>query len=907
MMSHTGQLVRGALWGIAAIGVAIVGLFGALGLWTEERERAEDGEGNEAGDRNRSRLEIVDWRDTALAPLPGEPAALAPMLSLFVAALVLISGGWTYGYAGLPYVIGAALLVLCPAAWRRPGLLVFVVVSAMYLPLMGAFSLWDPWETHYGEVAREILSRDDWISLWWAQDGWFWSKPILIFWSEALSLSAFGVDATPDANPLAPEWSLRLPVMVMSLGALLAAYAAMRKVFGARAGALGALVLATCPHFFFLSHQAITDIPLVANITIAMSMLILALNVDTDERVRGYRFGRVVVSGQHAAIGAVTLLMLPQALYLLSRNIAVDPNFGIALSRDEFLFGSAGNEGVAGNAALRMDLPYVLGAGGQPVVQGLLWLSVLAVVIFMLRRERRTHALYMTGFYLFCGLAFMGKGIIGFAIPGLIALLYLVGSSRWSMLASGRLHVARGMLTVSAVGLPWYVAMFVRHGPGFTDRLLVHDHINRLGKGVHGDTGSIQYFILQLGYATFPWVALVPAAALAWLWYLPKRDSSALAPDEPIGKRQTLMLLCIWFFGTFAVFSAMITKFHHYIFPAVPPLAMLVGIVLAEMWGTTGEHYRPRAITQRVATALAVLSPAPLILGVAGLWGNLRGIVPESVDKAARADWVLTHGPPAALAFGGIALGVVMSVAGFWLLRREDGREDSRSSIDSGSTPSGISETDSRHRAASLGVAIAMGAVVVAFVGRDLSWITASRPHGFERLIHLFVYNYGRPWPDHFDYRPIVTGVAVVAATIWALATFRIAHRWASRAALGAALFFCVWTLNVYMVDLSPHWGMRELIKRYYQERESTSEPLVAWQMNWKGENFYTGNRVQVFVELDNKKVKEWIQENEGRTAFFVLEHTRLGGFKGLVHGKKLREVTTLRENNKFILLEVAL
>jgi len=32
------------------------------------------------------------------------------------------------------------------------------------------------------------LSRDDWISLWWAQENWFWSKPILIFWSEALSM-----------------------------------------------------------------------------------------------------------------------------------------------------------------------------------------------------------------------------------------------------------------------------------------------------------------------------------------------------------------------------------------------------------------------------------------------------------------------------------------------------------------------------------------------------------------------------------------------------------------------------------------------------------------------------------------------------------------------------------------------
>ena len=35
------------------------------------------------------------------------------------------------------------------------------LAAALYLPGMGTSSLWDPWETHYGEVAREMLARDD--------------------------------------------------------------------------------------------------------------------------------------------------------------------------------------------------------------------------------------------------------------------------------------------------------------------------------------------------------------------------------------------------------------------------------------------------------------------------------------------------------------------------------------------------------------------------------------------------------------------------------------------------------------------------------------------------------------------------------------------------------------------------
>jgi hypothetical protein len=73
--------------------------------------------------------------------------------------------------------------------------------------------------------------------------------------------------------------------------------------------------------------------------------------------------------------------------------------------------------------------------------------------------------------------------------------------------------------------------------------------------------------------------------------------------------------------------------------------------------------------------------------------------------------------------------------------------------------------------------------------------------------------------------------------------------------------------------------------------------------MNWKGENFYTGNRVAVFVQLDNKELKPWMEKHKGQQAFFVLEHGRLGGFNRLMPGGKSRSLTTKRENNKFVLV----
>jgi hypothetical protein len=111
----------------------------------------------------------------------------------------------------------------------------------------------------------------------------------------------------------------------------------------------------------------------------------------------------------------------------------------------------------------------------------------------------------------------------------------------------------------------------------------------------------------------------------------------------------------------------------------------------------------------------------------------------------------------------------------------------------------------------------------------------------------------------------------------------------------------------VYMIDLTPHWSQQGLIERYYAERKSAKEPLIAWQMNWKGENFYTGNRVHVFVELDNKGITDFIGKNKGRTVFVLLEHGRFERLKTLLGSRTIEQLTTQRDCNKFTLVRTTL
>lgn len=864
IMSFEGRVWRAPLFAIPLLFVAIVGLFFAIRI-VEPGTAASP-----------------SWWDVYWGAKESELKWLAPAFTAPLAAVVFLGCVSVLGVPGVAPGALAAVAILAPASLRRPALFLFLAVCALYLPSIGRYGLWDPWETHYGEVSREIVSRNDWISLWWAQEQWFWSKPIFIFWSEALSLSALNVNVAPDANPLHPEFALRLPHFLIALGGVMMAFKGVGKVFGTRAGLFAGLVLATMPQFFLIGQQAVTDMPLVGNLTMAMGALLLGLSVSEDEEIRAYRVGRFEFSLQHVVIGVIVLLALPQILYLASRNITLTHEFRFSWHADYFVYGSAGNEGVPGNPALRDENPAFEQFFLQPLSQAIWWAAGLAALVWILRKEKRSRALWMSGFYVFASLAFMGKGIPGVILPAFAIFLFVLSMRRFSLLFDGQLFVARGLLTVLVLGMPWFVAMYMRHGTGFTDRLLVHDHINRLAAGVHGDNGSMEYFLEQLGPGMFPWIAFVPVALMAFL-YGRRTESASRAV---FAERDALVLFATWFVSSFALFSAMQTKFHHYIFPVLPPVALLVGVAISSAFGRASFVPRGKAL---LGTALGVISPVVVVLGIAATRGSVRGVAPDDVPLAGAEEYLAGLASlPVGVSL--IVLGVLL-FAGALLLLREHLPSDEPAVGERGWL-----------------VGVLAGATIVAFVGRDLAWASGHKPAGYERIMQLFIYLYTRPWPLQFDYRPVLTGFAVVASVLVVAVAFRRTRMVSLLSMFGVASAFALWCLNIYMVDLAPQWGQEGLVKRYYEVRKSNKEPLLAYQMNWKGENFYTGNHVHAFADVDNKKLREWIDKNKGVHVYILLEHDRVGSLKGLLGREHpVREVTDKRFCNKFILVEATL
>ena len=81
-------------------------------------------------------------------------------------------------------------------------LALMVLLGALYLPGLGTYGLYDPWETHYGEVARNMVETGNYIDPYWGspwdtknvkrERAGFYSKPPLTMWLASMGMNLFG-------------------------------------------------------------------------------------------------------------------------------------------------------------------------------------------------------------------------------------------------------------------------------------------------------------------------------------------------------------------------------------------------------------------------------------------------------------------------------------------------------------------------------------------------------------------------------------------------------------------------------------------------------------------------------------------------------------------------------------------
>jgi 4-amino-4-deoxy-L-arabinose transferase-like glycosyltransferase len=446
-------------------------------------------------------------------------------------------------------------------AWseRQVATAVILLGLLLYIPFAGSYGLYDPWETHYSEVARQMTERGDYISLWWPgapiDADHFWSKPVLSFWIMSLSMRLFGLaHAAPGTMALShrAEWAVRLPFCLLGVLGMYAIYLCVSRFVSRRAGVLAAVVTGTSPLYSLVARQAMTDMAFVGPMTMALALGALALFDDEDLPLprREAHLGRLKLGWPdhplfYTAIGLFTVVALPQ---LVVNVVQLRWTFNLG----HRFFSLPG---------VLVMLPYIAG-----------FLAFFALAA----RLRYKAPLYLNIAATLCGLATLAKGIAGLGLPVIVFLMYLGFTWDWKRLKRAQLGfgILLALLTCAVVAVPWHHAMLVRHGKPFWDELYGDNHWRRLVVGRHGDRGTFEYFLRELGYAVLPWIALAPAA----LTSLVMRRT-----DQDPRRQGMLWFGAIWFVSAYGLVSLSVTKFHHYILPSLPGLAIVVGCFLDDL------------------------------------------------------------------------------------------------------------------------------------------------------------------------------------------------------------------------------------------------------------------------------------------------------------------------------------
>ena len=250
--------------------------------------------------------------------------------------------------------------------------------------------------------------------------------------------------------------------------------------------------------------------------------------------------------------------------------------------------------------------------------------------------SRRAAVVWVFFAWTCIGLGVLTKGPVGL-LPVAIWATYAAVSRNGSVFT--RTRPLLGMTLALAIVLPWYVVMAIQHGRGFTDFALGHEIVERmLSEASFGAParGFFYYFKIWPGDAA-PWSALFVASVGWFAGRWSSLDRTA---------RRTVIFAAAWFISVFLAFSVSRSKVPHYVLPAYPAAALLIGVFVDRLadtrddllwWGVPMAVVAAASIVAAAATGLFldVLTPGGTMVKwlVPGVFGIGAAVIGAAIWK----------------------------------------------------------------------------------------------------------------------------------------------------------------------------------------------------------------------------------------------------------------------------------
>jgi 4-amino-4-deoxy-L-arabinose transferase-like glycosyltransferase len=185
--------------------------------------------------------------------------------------------------------------------------------------------------------------------------------------------------------------------------------------------------------------------------------------------------------------------------------------------------------------------------------------------------EHRRAGLWWHASFLAAALAVLAKGLVGVVIPGAVVVLYVLATGRWRVLA--RIPWLTAIPLFLAVAVPWH-ALAAARNPDFLWFYFIHEHVLRYATPIAERHEPFWYFAAVLVLGCAPWSGLFPSVLRMIRWREVRRG---------LAERPAVTFLLLWAGFVFVFFSVSQSKLIPYILPALPPLAVLVGLTLARL------------------------------------------------------------------------------------------------------------------------------------------------------------------------------------------------------------------------------------------------------------------------------------------------------------------------------------
>ncbi|MDI6763992.1 MAG: glycosyltransferase family 39 protein [Thermodesulfobacteriota bacterium] len=176
------------------------------------------------------------------------------------------------------------------------------------------------------------------------------------------------------------------------------------------------------------------------------------------------------------------------------------------------------------------------------------------------REGKRPFIIY--GFYIGMALATLAKGPVGFILPLLVSLVYLIVLKDWNGIK--RMKLIQGMILFIIIVLAWYLPALLRGGKEYFNETIMLHTVDRFAKG-SSHIRPFYYYLYNF-----------PADFLPWIFFLPAAIAYGFSGGRA-GIKREFFFLFVWFAVIFIFFSFSKGKRGLYLLPLFPAVSLMVG------------------------------------------------------------------------------------------------------------------------------------------------------------------------------------------------------------------------------------------------------------------------------------------------------------------------------------------